>query len=335
MTAVYQMCSRLLATALGTLCLGSAALAGDDYKISGSAGFRVKSEGQRNGRLNQEAALKIETKRKNGLKAVTKLEADTSDLLVRIDAGYFDLKLSDTTNVRGGLQKKEIGLESSQGAKHRVAPFKSRSLSQLESWGFSGKYNQLKLLRDVGEARVSAGIGSSNSHDSFLSADVTMPVPAAGEWLQAGVWLLGQADRVDNSYQKAGMASVAVWTTTNHLNFELEAAEGTNPHESEYQSTFGNGGAVRFNFGRLLCSLNIDVGDSLLQPFLQYEFLRRDHTDPWNNSLAYTGGLNWLYGHDLRLSVAIQSEGAAAGPDQRRRHWSVQQSIIQAVYYFD
>lgn len=326
----------LCAAALGILCLATAARAGEDYEISGSVGFRVKSEGQRNGRLNQEAAIKVETKRnKKGLKAVTKLEADTSDLLVRIDAGYFDLKLSDTTKVRAGLQKKESGLESSFNKKARTAPFKSRSLSQIETWGYSGKFNQIQLIRDIGSARVTAALGSANSHDSFLTFEFNSPVPGASDWLHAGVWLLGQADRIDNGYQKAAVGSAAAWSETDHLNFELEFGEGTNPHESEYHKTFGDGHHVRFSYCRLLTSAQIDLAIGTIQPFVQYEFLRRDSTDPWSNSLAYTGGLNWLYGSDLRLSAAVQSEGSAAGPDQKRRHWSIQQLIVEAVYFFN
>lgn len=305
--------------------------AATEVKFEGEVSSGVEVIEFKNGRSKTEAELKLETDRKDGVKAVLEFEVSNNNPDVELEEIYIDKKMETGSKVILGVTKKILGLEYERSENKRLPVSRTLIYRKLETFAFVGKETTLRYESDQDSRTyftVSAGYAASLDYNimSLVKADL-------GKDLSV-LWTgLVQSDKITNSRQMVWATTFSLLLDSDSMLAEAELIGGQDPFESDFEKTFGDGRKVVFAGAKILYGLKL--GDQRnYQPFVAYSNVRHDLDFVRYHSEEYLLGLEYKATKLLSFSSNLNLVSTNSRVDYDRRYWNDSSVCLNAKLRF-
>ena len=215
------------------------------FKVNGKLSLGATSSWKEFGAIDYEADIKVKSKRKSGIRSVTKFRGSSETHQVELREAYFDLKKEKKYRILAGYTKKIMGLEYQRGSKARILETRTFFYENLQKFSYVGKEALLRFepATQTRSIHWSASIGYNESQDVNSMFSISHNFGGGLTWYQ---WLLLQSDSIDSSRQFVWCSVSSLEISTDQDQWQWEVSLGQDPFESEYRKTFGDGGKSYF-----------------------------------------------------------------------------------------
>jgi hypothetical protein len=312
-------------------CFGTVASAAGEVKFEGEVNSGVKVEEFKNGQAKTEAELKLETDRKEGVKAVLEFEVSNVDTELEIEEIYIDKKQESGSKIILGVTKKVLGLEYERSDAKRLPISRTLIYRKLDTFAYVGKETTLRYESDQESGTsftLSAGYAASLDYNimGLLQTDLGSNL----SFLWTG---LVQSDKITNGRQMVWATTFSILLDDDSSVLESELIGGQDPFESDFEKTFGDGRKVVFAGAKLLYGLRLGKNRQYL-PFLAYSNVRHDLKYVRYYSDEYLFGLEYNATKMLSFAGNLNLVSSNSRIDYERRYWNDSSVTVNAKLRF-
>ena len=302
-----------------TVLTQAESFAAGEIKLEGEVSTGVEVVEFKNGRSKTEAELKIETDRKDGVKAVLDFEVSNVDPEVQLEEIYIDKKIDSGNKFILGVTKKILGLEYLRSDRKRLPISRTLIYRKLETFAFVGRETTLRYESDDESSTYftfSAGYAASLDYNimGLVKSDIGKDL----SFLWTG---LVQSDKITNSRQMVWATTFSLLLDSDTMLAEAELITGQDPFESDFEKTFANGRKVVFAGAKFLYGLKLgDQGN--YQPFVSFSNVRHDLDFIRYYSDEYLFGLEYRATKLLSFAANLNLVSTNSRVDHERRYWN-------------
>lgn len=312
--------------------------AGDEskLKLDGYVVSNLKAESIKNGEVNHQGMLELESKRKNSVKAVFGVRIPSSENDVTIREAAINKKFSDGGRLEFGYTKKRFGLEYDLDKQDRATIDRSPLYRRLEIFTFVGRESQLRYYKtmkvDEDESGYSLALAYSEARNT--SAIGSFQKPLNGFW-SFNCWLQVQLDHIDGGQQLVWAAMHSFERRSHGSLFQLELLAGMDPEETELRTTFDFDQKVYFGALKLHYDEVYKFKDDIdwIQWVLESTVIVHDSEYTAYNSIQLLTGINYGF-EPVRLALNLELIGTSSRLNPDERSFAESTAKLELLYNF-
>ncbi len=301
------------------------------YKVDGYLSSELKVENFKNGEVDHQGKIEMETKRKNGFKMEFSVRFRSEDNSAKIREAIVNKEFSsdEDTKIEFGLGKKRFGLEYDSSKRDRKTIDRSPLYRRMEVFTYVGRETQVRWYHKTKDTKRSLTLGHSEAQDSSIVGSSQFKLDPSWE---LAYWLQLQADHIDDGYQFvwAAMGSL-IWHGEPH-SFEAETLVGVDPEQSELDKVLGRDERTQFAGLKIQYDYLLPGDEGERWRFIsQSTLLYHDLQTLSFNSVQLLVGVSY-YLDPVTLSCNLEGIGSTSRVDPKNRSFAESSAKFEVIY---